>query len=60
MTTLIISVISLVVFIALTISAYKFGKVIGHGIGRATLKREINNLTVRDLLHHKKNKLENL
>jgi hypothetical protein len=60
MVTLIVVVVSLVVFITLTILAYQFGKAVGKGTGRAMLKRAINEMTVRELLEHKRNNLKNI
>jgi hypothetical protein len=59
-TTTIIVIISLIAVISIVVSAYKFGTLIGKGQARSDLKRTINQMTVRELLEHKRNNLKNI
>ena len=58
--TIIIIIIGVVAVTAIVISAFQFGIAIGKSQGNLNLKKDINEMTVRQLLEHKRNNLENL
>jgi hypothetical protein len=60
MVTVTVIFISIVVIIIIVLSAFQFGKELGKTIGRTGLKKDINEMTVRELLAHKRDKLKNV
>jgi hypothetical protein len=58
--TAILIIVGIAAVTAIVASAFQFGIAIGKGQGSALLKKDINEMTVRQLLAHKRDNLENL